>query len=61
MPGPDDAVRYHRLQLVLGLGGFLLTVVYLVIVLAAGWSAQLTLIASVITDTWWVQVAVVAV
>jgi STE24 endopeptidase len=60
MPGPDDAVRYHRLQLILGLGGFLLTAVYLVVVLASGFSAELTLIASVLTDTWWLRVLVVA-
>ena len=60
MPGPDDAARYHRLQLVLGLAGYALTAAYLVVVLASGFSAQLTLIVSVVADAWWLRVIVVA-
>ena len=60
MAHSGDAARYHRLQLFLGLAGVALTAGYLLLVLASGFSAQLTLIVSVITDTWWVQVAVVA-
>ena len=60
MPAPDDAARYHRIQLYLGLAGFAVTLAYLVVVLVSGFSAQLTLIVSVISDAWWVQVAVVA-
>jgi len=56
----DDAARYHRLQLYLGLAGIALTVAYLLAVLASGFSAQLTLIVSVLSDAWWLQVAVVA-
>ena len=60
MASPDDATRYHRIQLGLGLAGLALALAYLLLVLASGFSAQLTLIVSVISDAWWVQVAVVA-
>jgi len=60
MPGPDDAARYHRMQLYLGLAGFALSLGYLLVVLASGFSAQLTLILSVVSDAWWAQVAMVA-
>ena len=56
----DEAARYHRIQLYLSLAGVAVTVAYLLIVLASGFSAQLTLIVAVISDAWWVQVAVVA-
>ena len=56
----DEAARYHRIQLYLGVVGVVITVAYLVGVLASGFSAQLTLIVSVIADAWWVQVVVVA-
>ena len=61
MAQPDPAARYHRLQLYLGIAGFALSLAYLLFVLASGFSAQLTLIVSVVSDAWWVQVAVVAV
>jgi STE24 endopeptidase len=60
MPGPDDAARYHRLQLYLGLAGFALTAVYFLAVLASGASARLAHVASAHTWAWWVQVALVA-
>ena len=56
----DEAARYHRIQLYLGFAGVVITVAYLAGVLASGFSAQLTLIVSVIADAWWVQVVVVA-
>jgi STE24 endopeptidase len=56
----DDAARYHRLQLWLGLAGFALAVAYLLAALASGFAARLTLSVSVLTDAWCVQVAVVA-
>ena len=61
MAQPDAAARYHRLQLYLGMAGFASSLAYLLLVLASGFSAQLTLIVSVVSDAWWVQVAVVAV
>src|SRR2546426_11030353 len=60
MPGPDDAARYHRLQLYLGLAGFALPAVYFLAVLASGASARLAHVASAQTWAWWVQVALVA-
>jgi Zn-dependent protease with chaperone function len=60
MPESPDAARYHRLQLWLGLAGAALGVVWLLAVLASGIAAQLALIASVLTDSWWAQVVAVA-
>ena len=60
MPGPDDAARYHGIQLYLGLFSFALSLAYLLAVLASGFSARLTLIVSGFSDAWWAQVAVVA-
>ena len=61
MADSDEAVRYHRIQLYLGLAGFALTLAYLLVVLASGVSAQLALIVSVVSDAWWFQVGMVAV
>ena len=60
MSNSGEATRYHRLQLYLGLASVALTVGYLLAVLASGFSAQLTLIVSVVSDARWVQVVVVA-
>ena len=56
----DDAARYHRIQLYLGIASFAVSLAYLLGVLGSGFSAQLALIVSVVSDAWWVQVAVVA-
>jgi STE24 endopeptidase len=45
----------------LGLVGFGVTAGYLLLALASGASAQVTLIVSVVTDAWWAQVTAVAV
>src|SRR3989442_5971440 len=60
MPGPDDAARYHRLQLYLGLAGFALPAVYFLAVLASGASARLAHVASAHSWAGGVQVALVA-
>jgi Zn-dependent protease with chaperone function len=57
---PDDAARYHRLQLYLGLGGFALSLAYLLVVLLSGASAGLARVAAGVSAAWWVQVLVVA-
>jgi STE24 endopeptidase len=56
----DEATRYHRIQLYLSLGGVAVTIAYLCVVLGSGFSAQLALIVSVVSDAWWWQVGVVA-
>ena len=60
MAQSDDAARYHRLQLWLGLAGFALTAIYLVVVLASGLSVRLAHAVSGVSGAWWVQVALVA-
>jgi STE24 endopeptidase len=60
MSEPRDAGRYHRLQLWLGLAGFALSAAYLLALLASGVAAQLALIVSVLTDSWWVQLVAIA-
>jgi STE24 endopeptidase len=59
--GSDDggAVRYHRVQLVLGLVGFALGVLYVGAVLVGGVAAML--IRAVPEWPWWAHVALVAV
>jgi STE24 endopeptidase len=57
---PDDAARYHRLQLYFGLGGFALSLAYLLVVLLSGASAGLARVAAGVSAAWWVQVLVVA-
>jgi STE24 endopeptidase len=61
MPAPADAERYHRLQLVLGLAGFALGVVYLLAVLVTGAAGALASAAATVIGAWWAQVALVAV
>ena len=56
----DDAARYHRLQLYLGLAGFALSAAYLVAVLGSGFAADVTLVAGVLVDRWWAKVVAVA-
>jgi STE24 endopeptidase len=60
MGSGDDAraVRYHRVQLVLGIVGFALGVLYVGAVLAAGVAAML--VGAVPGWPWWAQVALVA-
>jgi len=60
MPAPADAERYHRLQLVLGLAGFALGVVYLLAILGTGAAAALASAAAAVTGAWWGRVALVA-
>jgi STE24 endopeptidase len=57
---PDDARRYHRLQLVLGLAAFALTVAYLVTLLLTGAAARLDGEARTITEVWWARLLLVA-
>jgi STE24 endopeptidase len=59
MPEPADAERYHRLQLVLGLAGFALGVVYLLAILVTGAAAALATAAAAVTGAWWARVALV--
>jgi STE24 endopeptidase len=59
MPEPADAARYHRLQLVLGLAGFALGVVYLLAILVTGAAAALATTAAAFTGAWWARVALV--
>lgn len=60
MSEPRDAARYHRLQLWLGLAGFALSAAYLLALLASGVAAELALIVSVLTDSWWAQLVAIA-
>src|ERR671918_925695 len=55
-----DAERYHRLQLVLGLAGFALGVLYLVAVLLSGAAAALAEALTRLDEAWWAQVALIA-
>ena len=57
---PTDAERYHRLQLLLGLGGFALTAAYLVGLLATGAVAALADAIAPMTGRWWSRLALVA-
>jgi STE24 endopeptidase len=60
--GPEDTVRaarYHRLQLVFGLAGFGLGVLYIGAVLV--WGVAARLVDAVSGWSWWAQVALVAV
>ena len=61
MPEPTEAARYHRRQLWLGLAGFALGLVYLVVILASGAAAALAETVAVRVDAWWARVAAVAV
>jgi STE24 endopeptidase len=61
MPERDEAERYHRLQLWLGLGGFALGAAYLVAVLVSGAAVVLAEIAATLNDAWWAQITIVAV
>ena len=60
MPERPDAERYHRLQLVLGLAGFALGVLYLVAVLLSGAAAALAEALTRLDEAWWAQVALIA-
>jgi STE24 endopeptidase len=57
---PDDARRYHRLQLLLGLAGFVLTAAYLLAVLALGAAAAVDRAVTAVTTLWWARLALVA-
>jgi len=57
---PDDARRYHRLQLLLGLAGFVLTTAYLLAVLALGAAAAADRTVTTVTALWWARLALVA-
>jgi STE24 endopeptidase len=61
MGSPDDrrAARYHRVQLVLGVAGFALGVVYIGVVLVGGVASML--VRAVPAWPWWAHVALVAV
>ncbi|HEU4371355.1 MAG TPA: M48 family metallopeptidase [Methylomirabilota bacterium] len=61
MSDRDEAARYHRLQLWLGLAGFALGAAYLLAVLASGAAEVVAEIAATLTDGWWAQVVIVAV
>jgi STE24 endopeptidase len=60
MGSPDDAraARYHRLQLVLGLAGFALGILYMAAVLLGGVAPALVRVLP--GWPWWAQVALVA-
>jgi hypothetical protein len=60
MPEPDEAARYHRLQLWLALAGFVLGAVCLLVVLTSGAGAALAEAVAVRTSAWWTGVALVA-
>jgi STE24 endopeptidase len=57
---PTDAERYHRLRLLLGLGGFALTVGYLVSLLATDAAGALDDAIAPVIGRWWGRLAVVA-
>jgi hypothetical protein len=57
---PDDAQRYHRLQLVLGLAAFALAVSYLVTLLLTGAATALDRAARTITQVWCGRLLLVA-
>jgi len=57
---PDDAERYHRLQLLLRLIGFALTAAYLSCLLALGTGATLDRVAAPLVTAWWGRLALVA-
>ena len=60
MSGPDEAARYHRLQLWLALAGFALGIAYLVVLLTTGAVAALADAVAAQTSAWWARVALVA-
>jgi len=60
MPEPDEAARYHRLQLWLGLAGFVLGVAYLLVLLVSGVSTALAAVVATWSSAWWSRVALVA-
>jgi STE24 endopeptidase len=57
---PDDAARYHRLQLWLGLAGFAAGALYLLAVLVSGAAAVLAGAVAAHTSASWLRVALVA-
>ncbi len=60
MPQPDEAARYHRLQLWLALASFALGAVYLLAMLTSGAAAALAEAVAARTSAWWAGVALVA-
>jgi Zn-dependent protease with chaperone function len=61
MPAPDQAARYHRLQLWLALAGFALGIAYLLAILASGAAAALAAAVATLAPAWWARVGLVAV
>jgi STE24 endopeptidase len=61
MSEPNEAARYHRLQLWLTLAGFVLGIGYLLVVLVSGAAAALGRAVATMIPTWWLQVALMAV
>ncbi len=57
---PTDAERYHRRQLLLGLGSFGLTAAYLASLLVTGAVAGLDRAIAPLTALWWARLALVA-
>ena len=60
MSEPNEAARYHRLQLWLSLAAFALGLAYLVLLLVSGAAGALGRAVAALTPTWWLQVALVA-
>jgi STE24 endopeptidase len=60
MPETTEATRYHRLQLWLGLAGFVLGAVYLLLLSTSGAAAALAEAVAGYITAWWAGVALVA-
>lgn len=56
----QSATRYHRIQLVLGAAGLVISAAYLVAVIVSGIPQLLSLVAARVANPWWWRVAVVA-